>query len=374
MSGIYIHIPFCKQACHYCDFHFSTSLKKKKELVEALVTELDLRKEENKGAVETIYFGGGTPSLLTAEEINFILNAVYDNYPVVEHPEITLEANPDDLDAEVLQELANSNINRLSIGIQSFFEEDLQLMNRAHNAIEALQSIQLAKKYFDNISIDLIYGIPGMSDERWQENLAKTLALEIPHISSYALTVEPKTALKKMIETGKVQPVDEDRSKAHFEILLATLEEAGFVNYEFSNFGKPGYFSQNNTAYWLGKPYLGIGPSAHSFDGEHRSWNVNNNTKYIKSIQQQVVPAEVEELSVTDRYNEYVMTRLRTQFGVNLQEIKTLFGEKLALYFEKEARVFFEKELLKEESDKILITKKGKFLSDGIAADLFYVE
>ncbi|MEO2059924.1 MAG: radical SAM family heme chaperone HemW [Mesonia sp.] len=374
MSGIYIHIPFCKQACHYCDFHFSTSLKKKGELVEALVTELELRKGENKRAVETIYFGGGTPSLLTAEEINFILNAVYENYPVGEHPEITLEANPDDLNTEVLQELANSNINRLSIGIQSFFEEDLQLMNRAHNATEALQSIQLAKQYFDNISIDLIYGIPGMSDERWQENLAKTLALEIPHISSYALTVEPKTALKKMIETGKVQPVDEERSKAHFEILLATLEKASFVNYEFSNFGKPGYFSQNNTAYWLGKPYLGIGPSAHSFDGEHRSWNVNNNTKYIKSIQQQIVPAEVEELSVTDRYNEYVMTRLRTQFGVNLQEIKTLFGEKLALYFEKEARVFFEKELLKEESDKILITKKGKFLSDGIAADLFYVE
>ena len=374
MSGIYIHIPFCKQACHYCDFHFSTSLKKKGELVEALVTELELRKGENKRAVETIYFGGGTPSLLTAEEINFILNAVYENYPVVEHPEITLEANPDDLDAEVLQELANSNINRLSIGIQSFFEEDLQLMNRAHNANEALQSIQLAKKYFDNISIDLIYGIPGMSDERWQENLAQTLALEIPHISSYALTVEPKTALKKMIETGKVQPIDEERSKAHFEILLATLEEAGFVNYEFSNFGKPGYFSQNNTAYWLGKPYLGIGPSAHSFDGEHRSWNINNNTKYIKSIQQKVLPAEVEELSVTDRYNEYVMTRLRTQFGVNLQEIKNLFGEKLALYFEKEARVFFEKELLKEESNKILITKKGKFLSDGIAADLFYVE
>ncbi len=374
MSGIYIHIPFCKQACHYCDFHFSTSLKKKGVLVEALVTELELRKEENNGAVETIYFGGGTPSLLTAEEISIILNAVFENYPVGDHPEITLEANPDDLNAEVLQELANSNINRLSIGIQSFFEEDLQLMNRAHNATEALQSIQLAKQYFDNISIDLIYGIPGMSDERWQENLAQTLALEIPHISSYALTVEPKTALKKMIETGKVQPIDEERSKAHFEILLATLEEAGFVNYEFSNFGKPGYFSQNNTAYWLGKPYLGIGPSAHSFDGEHRSWNVNNNTKYIKSIQQQIVPAEVEELSVTDRYNEYVMTRLRTQFGVNLQEIKNLFGEKIALYFEKEARVFFEKELLKEEDDKILITKKGKFLSDGIAADLFYVE
>ncbi len=374
MSGIYIHIPFCKQACHYCDFHFSTSLKKKGELVEALVTELQLRKAENQGKVETIYFGGGTPSLLAAEELNRILKTVFENYSVSENSEITLEANPDDLDAEVLQMLANSKINRLSIGVQSFFEEDLQLMNRAHNAKEALKSIQLAKQYFDNISIDLIYGIPGMSNERWQENLAQTLALGIPHISSYALTVEPKTALKKMIETGKVQPVDEEKSKAHFEILVATLEEAGFVNYEFSNFGKPGYFSQNNTAYWLGKPYLGIGPSAHSFDDEHRSWNVNNNTKYIKSIQQGIVPAEMEELSVIDRYNEYVMTRLRTQFGVNLQEIKNLFGEKLALYFEKEARVFFEKELLKKENEKILITKKGKFLSDGIAADLFYVE
>ncbi|MAN26428.1 MULTISPECIES: radical SAM family heme chaperone HemW [Mesonia] len=374
MSGIYIHIPFCKQACHYCDFHFSTSLKKKGDLVEALLTELQLRKTENQGSVETIYFGGGTPSLLEAEEINQILTTVFENYPVCENPEITLEANPDDLNDEVLQRLANSNINRLSIGVQSFFEEDLQLMNRAHNAGEALKSIQLAKQYFDNISIDLIYGIPGMSNKRWQANLAEALALEVPHISSYALTVEPKTALKKMIETGKVQPVDEDKSKAHFEILLATLEEAGFINYEFSNFGKPGYFSQNNTAYWLGKPYLGIGPSAHSFDGEHRSWNVNNNTKYIKTIQQGIVPAEVEELSLADRYNEYVMTRLRTQFGVNLAEIEELFGKPLALYFEKESQVFFEKGLLKEENHKVLITKKGKFLSDGIAADLFYVD
>lgn len=374
MSGIYIHIPFCKQACHYCDFYFSTSLKKKGDLVEALLTELQLRKTENQGSVETIYFGGGTPSLLETEEINQILTTVFENYPVSENPEISLEANPDDLNDEVLQRLANSNINRLSIGVQSFFEEDLQLMNRAHNAGEALKSIQLAKQYFDNISIDLIYGIPGMSNERWQANLAQVLALEIPHISSYALTVEPKTALKKMIETGKVQPVDEDKSKAHFEILLATLEEAGFINYEFSNFGKSGYFSQNNTAYWLGKPYLGIGPSAHSFDGEHRSWNVNNNTKYIKTIQQGMVPAEVEELSLTDRYNEYVMTRLRTQFGVNLVEMEKLFGKSLTLYFEKEAQVFFEKGLLKEENHKILITKKGKFLSDGIAADLFYVD
>ncbi|MBW2962691.1 radical SAM family heme chaperone HemW [Mesonia aestuariivivens] len=374
MSGIYIHIPFCKQACHYCDFHFSTSLKKKGDLVKAIITELQMRKAENKGEVATIYFGGGTPSLLNAEELNQILTAVFKYYPVSEKLEITLEANPDDLTEEVLQTLANSKINRLSIGVQSFFEEDLKLMNRAHNASEALHSIQLARQYFNNISIDLIYGIPEMSDERWQENLAQTLALQIPHISSYALTVEPKTALKKMIETGKVAPVDEEKSKAHFEILLTTLEEAGYINYEFSNFGKPDYFSENNTAYWLGKPYLGVGPSAHSFDGEHRSWNINNNTKYMKSIQAGIIPSEVEKLSVVDRYNEYVMTRLRTQFGVNLSEIKNLFGENLASYFEKEAQLFFKKGLLKQENNKILITRKGKFLSDGIAADLFYVE
>jgi len=374
MSGIYIHIPFCKQACHYCDFHFSTSLKKKEELVEALLVELKLREKENVGKVETIYFGGGTPSLLSLAEINTILEEVFALYPVVENPEITLEANPDDLTEEVILNLAASRVNRLSIGVQSFFEEDLKLMNRAHNAEEALTSIKLATQYFDNISIDLIYGIPDMSNDRWRENLTIALGLGVPHISTYALTVEPKTALKKMIETGKVKPVEEDLAKSHFEILITTLEEAGFINYEFSNFGKPGYFSKNNTAYWLGKPYLGIGPSAHSFNGEHRSWNISNNTKYIKSILDKELPSQVEELSVVDRYNEYVMTRLRTQFGVNLEEIENLFGNKLATYFKKEAQVFFDKELLQEENHKILITKKGKFLSDGIAADLFYVE
>ncbi|SHJ17453.1 oxygen-independent coproporphyrinogen-3 oxidase [Mesonia phycicola] len=374
MSGIYIHIPFCKQACHYCDFHFSTSLKKKEELVEALLIELKLRKKENVGEVATIYFGGGTPSLLSLEEINTILNEVFHLYPVIDNPEITLEANPDDLTEEVIKNLAASRINRLSIGVQSFFEEDLKLMNRAHNAEEALVSIELATQYFNNISIDLIYGIPDMSNERWRENLTIALGLGVPHISSYALTVEPKTALKKMIETGKVKPVEEDLAKSHFEILITTLEEAGFINYEFSNFGKPNYFSKNNTAYWLGKPYLGIGPSAHSFNGEHRSWNISNNAKYIKSIFQEELPSQVEELSVVDRYNEYVMTRLRTQFGVNLAEIENLFGKKLATYFKKEAQVFYDKELLQEENHKILITKKGKFLSDGIAADLFYVE
>jgi len=374
MSGIYIHIPFCKQACHYCDFHFSTSLKKKGELVNALVKELKMRLPENQGEVNTIYFGGGTPSLLSAEELKLILNTVFELYPVAENPEITLEANPDDLTLDKLKMFADSKINRLSIGVQSFFEEDLKLMNRAHNAEEALTSIQLAKKYFDNISIDLIYGIPGMSNERWKENLEITLSLNVSHISSYALTVEPKTTLKKMIERGKIAPVEEETAKAHFEILLETLNRAGFINYEFSNFGKSGYFSQNNTAYWMGKPYLGIGPSAHGFNGTDRNWNISNNTIYIKAIQQKTLPSETEKLSVNDRYNEYVMTRLRTQWGVNLEEVNKLFGAFYVEYFKNEAEVFFKKELLKQQNEIITITKKGKFLSDGIAADLFYVE
>lgn len=373
MAGIYIHIPFCKQACHYCDFHFSTSLKKKGELVTALCSELKLRKSEITSEVQTIYFGGGTPSLLNRAELDQIFNAIDENYQLTENPEVTLEANPDDLSEEKIVELHRSKINRLSIGVQSFFEEDLTLMNRAHNAEEALSSIQLAKKYFDNISIDLIYGIPGLSDTRWQKNLAMALALGVPHISSYALTVEPKTALKAFIDKGKIKPVEEEVPQQHFKILLKTLADAGFVNYEFSNFGKEGYFSQNNTAYWMGKSYLGIGPSAHGFDGEHRSWNVSNNTKYIQAIQKNELPSEGETLSVTDRYNEYIMTRLRTMWGVSTKDIEEQFGKRYADYFKKEAQVYFQKGLLQEENEVITISRKGKFLSDGIAADLFYI-
>lgn len=373
MAGIYIHIPFCKQACHYCDFHFSTSMKKKDELVNALCSELKLRKTEITSEVQTIYFGGGTPSLLNRAELDQIFNAIAENYQLAESPEITLEANPDDLSEEKIVELHQTKINRLSIGVQSFFEEDLTLMNRAHNAEEALTSIQLAKKYFDNISIDLIYGIPGLSNTRWQKNLAMALELEVPHISSYALTVEPKTALKAFIDKGKIKPVDEEVAEQHFKILIKTLADAGFVNYEFSNFGKEGNFSQNNTAYWMGKSYLGIGPSAHGFDGERRSWNVSNNTKYIQAIQESKLPSEQETLSVTDRYNEYIMTRLRTMWGISKEEIQQKFGKQYADYFEKEAQVYFQKGLLLEESGVITISPKGKFLSDGIAADLFYV-
>ncbi|WP_417370706.1 radical SAM family heme chaperone HemW [Gelidibacter japonicus] len=372
MSGIYIHIPFCKQACHYCDFHFSTSLKKKDELVNALAKELVLRNDEFKNRiVETIYFGGGTPSLLSIDELRFLIDEVYKNYEVSETPEITIEANPDDLTHQQLNDYAASPINRLSIGIQSFFEEDLKLMNRAHNSEEAKKCLEEATKHFDNISIDLIYGIPGMSNERWIQNIETALAFNIPHISSYALTVEPKTALASFIKKGIIKHVDDDLAQEQFHIMIEKLRDAGFIHYELSNFGKPEYFSRNNSAYWQGKPYLGIGPSAHSFDGKHRSWNVRNNSKYINSLEKNILPIETETLSTTDKYNEYVMTGLRTIWGVSLEKVEQEFGEKYKTYLLEQSQKHIIEQLLYLDDGKLLVTKKGKFLSDGIASDLF---
>ena len=373
MSGIYLHIPFCKQACHYCNFHFSTNLKRKEELIKSLCTELIIRKRELNQPLQTIYFGGGTPSLLSEQELKQIFNTIHKHYIVVEDAEITLEANPDDLSSNLIVQLHDSQINRLSIGVQSFFAEDLLLMNRAHSAKEALECIQLAKKYFKNISIDLIYGIPGLTIDRWKENLEITLSLDIPHISCYALTVEPKTALKKFIEQGKVAPVNDEETRSHYELMIDTLENAGYINYEFSNFGKPGYFSQNNTGYWKGKPYLGIGPSAHSFDGNKRSWNISNNIKYIKSINEGNIPLEFEVLSVTDKYNEYIMTGLRTMWGVSLVKVENDFGKRYRDYLLEQVEKHVENQLLYIEDDTLKITKKGKFLGDGIASDLFLV-
>lgn len=374
MSGIYIHIPFCKQACYYCDFHFSTSLKKKTELIQSLISELQLRKEEfNNQVVETIYFGGGTPSVLTNEELLSIIDAVYENYNVIEFPEITLEANPDDLSKHKINELSKSKINRLSIGIQSFFESDLKLMNRAHNAIEAKACLSLATHYFDNISIDLIYGIPGLSNNNWIKNIETALDFNIPHISSYALTVEPKTALENFIKKGIIANVNDDSAQEQFHILIDKLEANGFVHYELSNFGKPNFFSKNNSAYWQGKPYLGIGPSAHSFNGNQRGWNIRNNSKYINSITQNIVPIETETLSVTDKYNEYVMTGLRTIWGVSIEKVTLEFGETFKNYLLSQAQKHINEHLLYIDDGKLLVTKKGKFLSDGIASDLFKI-
>ncbi len=374
MSGIYIHIPFCKQACHYCDFHFSTSMKKKEEMVLAIAKEIQMRKSEFEDEdVETIYFGGGTPSVLTSEEINFLIAAVYSNYSVIENPEITLEANPDDLSSERIIELSKSKINRLSIGIQSFFEEDLQLMNRAHNSAEAKKCLEEATKYFDNISLDLIYGIPRMSNEKWKQNIETALSFGIPHISSYALTVEPKTALNKLIQTGKIAAPKDEVAQEHFAILVETLEANGFIHYELSNFGKENYFSKNNSAYWLGKKYIGIGPSAHSYDGVSRSWNVSNNSLYLKSIKEDKLPNEIEILSTADRYNEYVMTGLRTIWGVSLDRIKTEFGDEYLDYLNKQVQKFLNDDLVFIENNILKPTPKGKFLTDGIASDLFYL-
>ena len=374
MSGIYIHIPFCKQACHYCDFHFSTSMKKKEEMVLALAKEIHLRKDESsEETIETIYFGGGTPSVLTSAEINFLIDAVYQNYKVVEKPEITLEANPDDLSEERILELSKSKINRLSIGIQSFYEDDLKMMNRAHNSAEAKRCLEFATQYFDNISLDLIYGIPGMSNEKWKQNIETALSFGIPHISSYALTVEPKTALNKLIQTGKITAPNDEAAQEHFAILVETLESKGFVHYELSNFAKENYFSKNNSAYWLGKKYIGIGPSAHSYNGIARSWNVANNPIYLKSIQEDKLPNETEILSVADRYNEYIMTGLRTIWGVSFDRVEKEFGVEYLNYLNKQTKKYLDDDLLFIEIDILKSTKKGKFLTDGIASDLFYL-
>lgn len=381
-GAIYIHIPFCKQACHYCDFHFSTSMKKKDEMVLALAKEIQMRKSEFENElVETIYFGGGTPSVLEISDLKFLIDSVYENFNVSENPEITLEANPDDLSSDLsfrgtsnlFEEFKAIGINRLSIGIQSFFEDDLKMMNRAHNAEEAKKSLQEATKYFDNISIDLIYGIPGMTNEMWKENIEMALSFSIPHISSYALTVEPKTALKKLIQTGKITEPKDEVAQEHFLILVDTLQENGFIHYELSNFGKENYFSKNNSAYWLGKKYLGIGPSAHSYNGISRSWNIANNSIYLKEIQEGKLPNEIEILSEEDRYNEYIMTGLRTIWGVSLERIQNEFGEKFLNYLLKQSEKFLDDDLLSIENHVLKTTRKGKFLADGIASDLFIV-
>lgn len=372
MSGIYIHIPFCKQACHYCDFHFSTSLKKKDEIVLALAKEIEMRKEEFKDEiVETIYFGGGTPSILEISEIRLLIDAVYANYKVTDNPEITVEANPDDLSEERIIELAKNKVNRLSIGIQSFFEDDLKLMNRAHNADEAKKSLEIATQYFNNITIDLIYGMPGMSNKKWLANIETALSYNIPHISSYALTVEPKTALDAFIKKGIISPPDDEVAQGHFHLLVEKLEDSGFIHYELSNFGKEGYFSKNNSSYWLGKKYIGIGPSAHSYDGEKRGWNVSNNMLYLKSLSEDKLPLETETLTKTDRYNEYIMTGLRTIWGVSLDRIKNEFGQDYLDYLNQQAAKYIEDHLLFVDEDILCTTRSGKFLSDGIASDLF---
>lgn len=339
----------------------------------SLAKEIEMRKGEVDDTVDTIYFGGGTPSVLSVEEINNLIDLVYRNFQVASDAEITLEANPDDLSVEQIKALSQTKINRLSIGVQSFFEEDLKLMNRAHNAQQALQSIQVACEYFDNVSLDLIYGIPDMSLERWRENIHQALDLGVQHISSYALTVEPRTALRKLIDKGEIKSPEDEIAEQHFMLLVEALTQADFVHYELSNFGKPGFFSKNNTSYWLGKKYVGIGPSAHSYNGVDRSWNIANNSIYIREILSGKRPSEHELLSQKDRYNEYIMTGLRTIWGVSLQRIEKDFGLVYHEYLLQSASKFLQTNLLEINEDTLLVTPKGKFLCDGIASELFKV-
>ena len=375
MAGIYLHIPFCKQACHYCDFHFSTSLKAKPAFLEALFREIELQARYLEGAeIQTVYFGGGTPSLLTAAELERIFTHLHQHHRIAPNAEITLEANPDDLTPERLQELAASPINRLSIGIQSFREADLQWMNRAHTATEAAQCVQQAQAAgFSNITIDLIYGIPKLSMEEWEANIDQALALNVQHISAYCLTVEPGTALGHFVEKGQQAPVDQEAASEHFELLVQKLTDAGFVHYEISNFGREGHFSRHNSSYWLGKHYLGLGPSAHSFNGYSRQWNMANNARYIKALDEGELPAEVEALDTATRYNEYILTSLRTIWGTIVDQITATFGSDYRAHFEREASDYFASGALLQNGNTVSLSTSGKLLADKIASDLMWV-
>ncbi len=373
MSGIYIHIPFCKKACHYCNFHFSTIHSHKQRVVAAIIREIELRKNylpSNK--IESIYFGGGTPSILSQVELNSIFNEIYKYFDVAEGAEITLEANPDDLNINRLRELKISPINRLSIGIQSFRDEDLIWMNRAHSAMEAKESIRNAKEFgFDNLSLDLIYGTPNLTNEAWKENILQAIDLGVNHISSYCLTVETKTALSYFIEKGNIDPLSEEQASQQFGILLDTLEKNGFEQYEISNFTKDGKYALHNTNYWMNKPYLGIGPSAHSFDLNERSWNIANNILYAVAIEKNELPLGTELLSIANKLNEYIMTSLRTKWGCDLQYIETNFGYKYVEQIEQQAYPHLLKKHLIKDGHTLFVSKEGKFFCDGIASDLF---
>ena len=375
MAGIYLHIPFCKQACNYCDFHFSTSLKMKASFVDALLTEIELRKSVfDQQTINSIYFGGGTPSLLSEEDLTRIFETLFNSFRVSPLAEITLEANPDDLLPEKIQVLKNTPINRLSIGVQSFRDEDLRFMKRAHNSKEALNSIKSCKQAgFTNLTIDLIYGTPGMDTSAWLKNLNIAFDLDIPHISSYALTVEPNTELHHQILHQKVSNVDENQSAAQFELLTSQMKRNGYEQYEISNFCKPGAYSKHNSSYWKKDMYLGLGPSAHSFYDNKRLWNVSNNTKYVKSLAQSLLPLQEEVLSLEDRYNEYVMTSLRTKWGCSIAEIETNFSSELAAYFRNEIEQYVSTENVLVKNEVYYLSEKGKLLADKIASDLFKV-
>jgi len=373
LAGIYIHIPFCKQSCHYCNFHFSTSTKNKDEVLDAIENEIKQKGQATNEAISTIYFGGGTPSILDVNEINSIIKRIHKEFNVESEAEITIEANPDDLNKEKIINLSLTEINRLSIGVQSFIDKELKIMNRAHDSKKALNSIEISKKYFNNISIDLIYGVPESTLESWTYNLDTVSQFDINHISSYALTLEPKTALESFVRKLIVDMPEEDLVYEQYNLINEKLEPLGFINYEVCSFAKENFFSKNNSAYWLRKKYIGIGPSAHSFDGKSRSWNISNNKKYIDQIKKGKSFYKKEKLSKVDQYNEYVMTGFRTIWGVSANFIENNFNSKFKNYFTDRIQKHIDQKNIIVKDDIYTTTNEGRFLADGISSDLFLV-
>jgi len=376
VAGIYIHIPFCKQACYYCDFHFSTNQQVRKKLVEAISKELRLQKDYLEGEpIQTIYVGGGTPSLLSSEELALIFDTIHSTHSVVNSPEITLEANPDDLTIPKLKELFQVGINRLSIGIQSFHESLLEYLHRAHNASTAITSFQDARAIgFKNISIDLIYAIPEESEKMWLEDIQQAIHLQPEHLSCYSLTIEEKTVFGRWSAVGKLKLVDDEIAARHLEILIDIAEKAGYEHYEISNFSKPGLYSHHNSSYWRGEKYLGIGPSAHSFNGKTRQYNIRNNHLYTKAIQLDTIPFEKEHLTLENKINEYILTTLRTHWGTDLNKIKLEFGYDLLNENTDYLSRIIKEKLATLESQVLRLTQKGKLLADKISSDLFVIK
>ncbi|MFM7015081.1 MAG: radical SAM family heme chaperone HemW [Bacteroidota bacterium] len=375
MAGIYLHIPFCKQACFYCDFHFSVNQDKKPELVTALLIEAAMRKNEiGSEPIKTVYFGGGTPSLLSADAIQRIFDTLAEHYDLSGLEEVTLETNPDDLTATYLRELRHTPVNRLSIGIQSFRNSDLKLMNRAHDAKQALRCVpESADIGIENISIDLIYGIPGLSMHDWEQNLQIAIALPISHLSSYCLTVEPKTKLAKLVSNGELPNVNDDLAASHFETLIETTEAAGIPWYEVSNFAKPGMESKHNSSYWSGAKYIGLGPGAHSFDGQKRSWNIKSNAGYIQQIEKKQLPSESELLTAAEKFNELILTALRTRKGLSLERIKILCDDLKFSEIQETLEHKAQSGLLTVHANDVILTTKGLLFADAIASELFII-
>ncbi len=375
MAGIYIHIPFCKQKCNYCNFYSLASVKYRDVFVDALLKEMEIQKDYLSGEhIETVYFGGGTPSLLDAGEIDKIIERLSKYHRIISSPEVTIEANPDDISRQKIKELLHTPVNRFSIGIQSFFDDDLNYLNRVHSGSEAEKSvISVLDAGYKNVTIDLIYGIPTLTDDKWGKNIEKFLNFQIPHLSSYALTVEPQTALDVLIRKGKMENVDEEKAVRHFKILMDAMKNENYIHYEISNFAKEGFYSKHNTSYWQGKKYLGLGPSAHSFDGNSRRWNIANLNKYIEGMKKGGKIVEQEILTLEQKYNEYVMTSLRTVWGTDIKYIEDTFGKNITSHYIKEIRKHINAKNVICNNGIYRLTKKGKLFADAIASDIFYI-